>query len=171
MEQEIGMGAVVGTGFPHFRTDKIPLYFHDFSKCFKNIPGIFSEFFNVASNYFWVNVYIKISPNQKYIISTVSQGSHISGLTKFHDFYYFLQNSMIFPGFPGVLYFSRFSSKCGNPVGMSHNVNARSFLTIILLFHGQVSKEMNAELLYTCCNLMSKSPTSTVHHYAYLERR
>ena len=74
----------------------------------------------MASNYFWINVYIKISPNQKYIISTVSQGSHISGLTKFHDismlFIIFLQNSMIFPGFPGVLYFSRFSSKCGNPV-------------------------------------------------------
>ena len=92
--------------------------FHDISMIFpgfsKKFQVYFLNIFNVASNYFWINVYIKISPNQKYIICTVSQGSHISGLTKFHDisriFIIFLQNSMIFPG---VLYFSRFSSKCG----------------------------------------------------------
>ena len=63
--------------------------FHDISMIF---PGFSKKFqvyllniFNVASNYFWINVYIKISPNQKNIFSTVSQGSHISGLTKFHD--------------------------------------------------------------------------------------
>ena len=96
--------------------------FHDISIIFpgfsKKFQVYFLNIFNVASNYFWINVYIKISPHQKYIISTVSQASHISGLTKFHDismiFIIFLQNSMIFPCFPGVLYFSRFSSKCGN---------------------------------------------------------
>ena len=62
---------------------------HDISMIF---PGFSKEFqvyflniFNVASNYFWINVYIKISPNQKYIISTVSKGSHTSRLKKFHD--------------------------------------------------------------------------------------
>ena len=30
----------------------------------KKIPGIFSEYFNVASNENWINVYIKVSPEQ-----------------------------------------------------------------------------------------------------------
>ena len=38
--------------------------FHDISRFFKKIPGIFSEYFNVASNYFWINGYIKVSPEQ-----------------------------------------------------------------------------------------------------------
>ena len=98
------------TGFPHFRTDKISWYFQVFQKKFQ---VYFLNIFNVASHYFWINVYIKISPNQKYIISTVSQGSHISGLTKFQDismifiifckipwFFQVFQVYYIFPGFP-----------------------------------------------------------------------
>ena len=90
--------------FPDWQNSMI---FPGFSKEFQ---VYFVNIFNVASNYFWINVYIKISPNQKYIISTGTQDSHISRRTKFHDIsIIFLQNSMIFPG---VLYFS---SKCGNP--------------------------------------------------------
>ena len=63
-----------------------------FLVCFLNI-------FNVASNYFWGNVYIKIHLIKKYIISTVSQGSHISRLTKFHDI------SMIFMIFCKIPWF------------------------------------------------------------------
>ena len=86
------------------------MIFPGFSKKFQ---VYFLNIFNVASNYFWINVYIKNSPNQKYIISTVSQGSHISGLTKFHDislifiifckipiFFQVFQVYYIFPGFP-----------------------------------------------------------------------
>ena len=63
--------------------------FHDTSRFFKKIPGIFSEYFNVASNYFWINVYIKISPEQnisfpQYPIVTppltaTPQAKHMSG--------------------------------------------------------------------------------------------
>ena len=91
--------------------------FHDISMIFsgfsKKFQVYFLNIFNVASNYFWINVYIKISPNQKYIISTVSQGFHISRLTKFHDismifiifykipcFFQVFQVYYIFPGFP-----------------------------------------------------------------------
>ena len=114
----------------------------------KKFQVYFLNSFDVASNYFWINVYIKISPNQKYIISTVSQGSHISGLTKFHDismiFIIFLQNSMIFPGFPGVLYFSRFSSKYGNPVNAlkSRTVRRDQYLDV----HVQVEFSRNVQL-------------------------
>ena len=76
-----------------------------------------SRAFNVASNYFWINVYIKISPNQKYIISTVSKSN--TGFPHFqtdkipwyfHDISmifiifckipWFFQVYYIFPGFP-----------------------------------------------------------------------
>ena len=127
-------GSWENSGFPHFRTDKIPWYFHDFSRFSKKFQVYFLNIFNVTSNYFWINVYIKISPNQKYIISTVSQGSHISGVTKFHDismiFIIFCKIPWCFPGLPGVLYFSRFSSKCGNPETGLHQCTrskARSF--------------------------------------------
>ena len=63
--------------------------FHDISRFFKKIPGIFSEYFNVASNYFWINVYIKVSPEQnisfpQYPIVTppltaTPQAKHMSG--------------------------------------------------------------------------------------------
>ena len=67
--------------------------FHDISMIFpgfsKKIPGIFSEYFNVASNYFWINVYIKVSPEQnisfpQYPIVTPAltatpQAKHMSG--------------------------------------------------------------------------------------------
>ena len=63
--------------------------FHDISRFFKKIPGIFSEYFNVASNYFWINVYIKVSPEQnisfpQYPIVTPAltatpQAKHMSG--------------------------------------------------------------------------------------------
>ena len=35
------------TGFPLFWTDKIPLYFHDFSRFFSKFPGIFFIIFKV----------------------------------------------------------------------------------------------------------------------------
>ena len=93
--------------FPDWQNSMI---FPGFSKKFQ---VYFLNIFNVASNYFSINVYIKILSNQKYIISTVSQGSHISGLTKFHDIsmifiifckipwlFQVFQVYYIFPGFP-----------------------------------------------------------------------
>ena len=35
---------LIFSGFPLFRTDKIPCYFHDFSRFFSKFPGIFSLF-------------------------------------------------------------------------------------------------------------------------------
>ena len=35
---------ILVSGFPLFRTDKIPWYFHDFSRFFSKFPGIFSVF-------------------------------------------------------------------------------------------------------------------------------
>ena len=99
--------------------------FHDISMIFpgfsKKFQVYFLNIFNVASNYFWINVYIKISPNQKYIISTLSQGSHISRLTKFHDismiFISFCKIPWFFQVFQVYYLFFRFSSKCRNPEG------------------------------------------------------
>ena len=56
------------TGFPLFRTDKIPWYFHDFSKFFSKFPGIFSLFLkydfqvvlNINMQTYWVSVEQKI---------------------------------------------------------------------------------------------------------------
>ena len=42
------------SGFPLFRTDKIPWYFHDFSKFFSKFPGIFFIIFkSMISKWFW----------------------------------------------------------------------------------------------------------------------
>ena len=42
--QAVNIRQLVQSGFPLFQTDKIPWYFHDFSRFFSKFPGIFSLF-------------------------------------------------------------------------------------------------------------------------------
>ena len=118
------------TGFPLFRTDKIPWYFHDFPRVF----SIFSLFFfkvsfPTDSGYQYVNflsfiwtkksfqLYSKLVNFPFYFSHLVNsvffQGSqvfpgfmsffpwYLLNFSKFHDISRFSRCTLIFPGFPG----------------------------------------------------------------------
>ena len=73
----------IDAGFPLFWTEKIPWYFHDFSRFFSKFPGIFFIIFKVwfpsGFEYKYAN-FIEFHLNKKLIISIILQISKPSFL-------------------------------------------------------------------------------------------
>ena len=119
------------TGFLLFWTEKIPWPFHDFSSFFSKFSGIMSLFLKLSPNCFEICKVTQFHLNKKCTISTILQIIFWKiiinctlgppnlelresfccppSFSRFHIispwFLLIVQNSMIFPGFPGVLSF------------------------------------------------------------------